>query len=193
MLVVVLSLSVTLQLLAAGLALRLIRWTGRRLVWGLIATAITLMALRRAVTLAELPVQLAEWVALLISILLVAGLWGIGPMFSRMQRTEQSLHLGVVPVVFDDAIARVLLQSFGARIAPQQSHARLRIAGEAHFEGAHPLNLAVHAIDRPAQQQPTAFDDADAGAAVGQLGQNVARNQNRLAHFAQLLEQRLDL
>ena len=79
---IILGLSVTLQLAAAALAFRLIRYTERRFAWGLITSAIILMATRRGITLYRLlsqdvskpPDLAAELVALLISILMVVGI-----------------------------------------------------------------------------------------------------------------------
>lgn len=79
---IVLGLSVVLQLTAAALAFRLIRHTERRFAWGLITSAIILMATRRGITLYRLlsedvskpPDLPAELVAVVISILMVAGI-----------------------------------------------------------------------------------------------------------------------
>ena len=50
----VLGLSVVLQFTVAGLAFLLIRYTERRFAWGLITSAIILMATRRCITLYRL-------------------------------------------------------------------------------------------------------------------------------------------
>jgi len=42
------------------------------------------------------------------------------------------------------------------------------------------LDLAIHLIDRPVQQQVAAFDDPDRRAAVGKLGQDVAGDTSTL-------------
>jgi two-component system, NtrC family, sensor kinase len=96
----VLVTSLVLQLTAAGLAFRLIRITGRRYAWILVASAILLMAVRRTVSLHRIlagdmmhpPDLSAELVALSISILLVAGIWLIGPMFQSIRLSEQMLR-----------------------------------------------------------------------------------------------------
>ena len=96
----VLALSVILQLVAAGLALRLTRVTQHRTAWLLIAVAITLMAARRAVTLVE---QLtmgrgvdltAEFIALAISAVMLAGLAAVGPLFTEMRASQRALTEG---------------------------------------------------------------------------------------------------
>jgi PAS domain S-box-containing protein len=94
----ILGLSVLLQLASAGIALTLIRVTGKRLAWTLIAIAISLMALRRGVSLFRLlgsdqaypPDEFAELVALAISILMLCGLALIVPLFRATHRAGQS-------------------------------------------------------------------------------------------------------
>ena len=97
----ILILSIILQLTAAGLALRLIALTGKRLAWILIAVGLCLMALRRGITLYQLflgetatPLdQTAELVALAISVLMVAGMAWITPLFHSIKSSEVALRL----------------------------------------------------------------------------------------------------
>lgn len=92
--------SLFLQLLAAGIALSLIRVTGRGIAWILIASGITLMALRRAVSAYRLlsgdpthEVDLsAEWIALVISALMCGGLIFLVPLFRSMTRAGDALR-----------------------------------------------------------------------------------------------------
>jgi PAS domain S-box-containing protein len=97
----VVLLAVVLQFGAAILAGKLIWLTGRRWAWGLVAGAILLMAVRRAVPLArvlwwdseytlDLPFEL---IGLVISVLMFAGLAGIGPVFRAFRRNEESLRV----------------------------------------------------------------------------------------------------
>ena len=96
----VLAVSVLLQYLAAILAFRLIRVTGRRTAWALIATAVFLMAVRRSITLFRLlsgdltlpPDLTAELVALVISVLMVAGIAWIAPLFHAVRKSEEALR-----------------------------------------------------------------------------------------------------
>ncbi|MDI6854311.1 MAG: GAF domain-containing protein [Deltaproteobacteria bacterium] len=98
---IILLLSVFLQLTAAVLALRLIFVTKRTPAWLFIAGAIVLMALRRGVTLYEIvfwgsptPLDLtAELIALIISVLMVAGIAWIAPLFRAMRNSEGALRL----------------------------------------------------------------------------------------------------
>ena len=97
----ILILSIILQLTAAGLALRLITLTGKRLAWILIAVGLCLMALRRGITLYQLLLgeaatpldQMAELVALAISLLMIAGLAWISPLFYSIKSSEVALRL----------------------------------------------------------------------------------------------------
>ena len=90
--------SALLQFIAAALALRLIRITGGRWAWSLIAVAVALMAVRRSITLTRIftdggsmqPDLWAELVALIISILMVAGLTVVGPLFQSIQRSQEA-------------------------------------------------------------------------------------------------------
>lgn len=115
---VVLGLSLCLQLGAAILALWLIRVTGKRLAWMLLATGITLMVLRRLIVLwdassgpaAYAPDPAAEWVALLISVLMITGVALINPVFRSVQRSEQALReseerfRGLTEAAFDGVV-----------------------------------------------------------------------------------------
>jgi len=96
----ILAISVLLQFTAAFLALRLIRITGKRIAWILIATGISFMAMRRSITLSHLlsgdvthpPDQIAELVALATSILMVAGAASIAPIFLSIKRSEEEVR-----------------------------------------------------------------------------------------------------
>lgn len=85
----ILVVSVVLQLTAAVAALRLIRVTGRKRAWTLIAVAFTLMAFRRALTLVRIyagmpltPIAIVEEsVEVAVSAIVLAGVWGIRPIF----------------------------------------------------------------------------------------------------------------
>ncbi len=95
-----LAASIALQFTAAVIALRLIRVTGWRVAWSLIATALLLMAARRSITfyglvsgdVAQQPDLAAESVALIISALMVAGVAMMGPLLRKGPRSEQALR-----------------------------------------------------------------------------------------------------
>jgi PAS domain S-box-containing protein len=96
----ILVISVLIQFAAALLALRLIRVTGRRVAWILIAAALFLMAIRRCITLFQAEFwgvpyttsMSAELVALVISILMLNGVIWIAPLFSSLKRSEEALR-----------------------------------------------------------------------------------------------------
>ena len=96
----ILTLSILLQVTAALLALRLIRVTQAKSAWVLIAAAISLMALRRSITLFQMvfwqaPTAdlTAELVALVISILMVIGVARIAPVFISIKNAEAARRL----------------------------------------------------------------------------------------------------
>ncbi|MFH1079219.1 MAG: HD domain-containing phosphohydrolase [Pseudomonadota bacterium] len=95
----ILTLSILLQFAAAIMAFRLIPLTGRRLAWGLVSAALTLMALRRCIPLIRMlsgdatirPDINAELIALIISILMVVGISKIAPIFTERKLAEETL------------------------------------------------------------------------------------------------------
>jgi PAS domain S-box-containing protein len=97
----ILTLSILLQVTAALLALRLMRVTRVKSAWVLVAAAISLMALRRIITLFQMvfldtPTTAdltAEVVALAISILMVLGIAWIAPLFVAIKNSEEALRL----------------------------------------------------------------------------------------------------
>ena len=99
--ILILGISTIIQFIAAILSVRLIQVTGRKGAWIFIAIAMTLMGIRRSVTLyrsitndttysADLS---AELVALTISILMVIGVMLIGPIFKKYQSINETLQL----------------------------------------------------------------------------------------------------
>lgn len=88
-------LSIGLQMLAAIQALRLIRVTGWRAAWVMIAIALLVMAGRRAVSLADMvvngrPIDPApEMLALLISVLMLVGVQRISTLLRAWSTTRQ--------------------------------------------------------------------------------------------------------
>ena len=102
----ILSVSLVLQAIAAGIAVSLIRETKQRLTWSLITAALVLMFVRRAITFYDVVIggdpqalQInAELVALVISAAFAAGILGIRVFFrslqtrkNRVERKEASL------------------------------------------------------------------------------------------------------
>ena len=100
-LTLILGISISLQFAAAFFALRLIKITGRPIAWSLLSSAIFLMAIRRCVTffsvisgeLSRPPDLIAESIALIISALMLAGIFYIGPLFLSIKRSENSLRI----------------------------------------------------------------------------------------------------
>lgn len=93
------SAAVLVQLTAAFFALRLIRVTGGRTAWPLIAGALCLMAIRRSISLAQLlagnpaAIDLLDAsVALAISGFMLAGVLAIPSLFHTVQRAAEALR-----------------------------------------------------------------------------------------------------
>lgn len=119
--VLVLGLSFLLQVGAAAMALRLVRLTGWKATWVLIAAAISLMAVPRAITLVGVltadtarPPDLAEeLVALTISVLLVLGIACLGPLIESIRRAErevrQLIESAPEAMVISDSSDRIVL------------------------------------------------------------------------------------
>ncbi len=99
-LILIIGISVLLQFAAAFFAFRLIRVTGFRIAWVLISSAFCVMAIRRVIVLAQLLAgevphsrELAtELVGLVISILMLAGVLSIGPLFRTIKAAEAALR-----------------------------------------------------------------------------------------------------
>ena len=96
----IIGLAALVQLLAAFFALRLIRITGGRTAWVLIALALCFMALRRGIKLWRLlsgdftdPADLFDDAAsLAISLCMLAAVWWIPPLFLTVQRAAETLR-----------------------------------------------------------------------------------------------------
>lgn len=94
---VVLTISVAMQCVAAALAFRLVRVTERKAAWLLIASALAMMAIRRAVVeyhllsgdSAHTPDLMVELMGLAISTLMVVGVLKIAPLFRSARRAEE--------------------------------------------------------------------------------------------------------
>ena len=97
--VLVLGISILLQFTAAFYALWLMRSVGGRLAWLALSAALFMMGVRRTLTLlaalashpADLPPLDAELVALLISALMLVGVFSIRPLFAAVRNSEQAL------------------------------------------------------------------------------------------------------
>ena len=98
--IAILIISIFFQLVAVFFSIRLIFITKRYFSWILIASAITLMAIRRLISLDALisekaiPVgaSSAEYVALVISILIATGIILIEPVFKSIKHNEDELQ-----------------------------------------------------------------------------------------------------
>ncbi|MEN6630334.1 MAG: PAS domain S-box protein, partial [Sulfuricella sp.] len=128
----VLVASLILQFVAVFFALRLIKVTGKSLAWGLIATAIILMALRRGISLVEMftsghakqPNMNAELIALMISALMAVGIERITPIFKELKTIADRLQES-------EARVRLLLDSTAEGIYGVDREARCTFCNHA--------------------------------------------------------------
>ncbi|MHB8067322.1 MAG: sensor histidine kinase [Desulfobaccales bacterium] len=99
-LLIIIGLAALAQLLAAFLALRLIRLTGGRTAWVLIASALCFMALRRGIKLwrwfsgdfSDPPDLFDDVTSLAISVCMLAAVWWIPPLFLTIKRAAETLQ-----------------------------------------------------------------------------------------------------
>lgn len=93
----VMVLSIAFQFIAAFMALRLIRVSGVIVAWSLIASALVVMGIRRAVALLQIlngtsqGSMTVELLGLLISLLMAFGIYRIKPLFDQLIRSRQEL------------------------------------------------------------------------------------------------------
>ena len=100
LIILIVSLSATIQFVAAVLAIRLINITGRRMTWILISLALALMTIRRVILLYRLligeisftPDLFNEIIALAISVMMAIGISQIAPIFYDRVKTVDSLR-----------------------------------------------------------------------------------------------------
>ena len=91
------TVSIALQFLAAFMAVRLISLSGAFTAWIFLAAGFSVQAIRRIVSLShvlngrspgDLPV---EMMGLIISILMLLGIWKFGPLFNEIKCSQQSM------------------------------------------------------------------------------------------------------
>jgi diguanylate cyclase (GGDEF)-like protein/PAS domain S-box-containing protein len=121
---ITLSISVILLFIAAFLSLRLIKTTGRWEAWGSLATALTLMWILCLVALyqsltgdisSSLTIELG---ILIISVLMLVGVFYIGPIFKSMTSTNKAqqaseARLQYITDLIPDVVFRFVLRSDG--------------------------------------------------------------------------------
>jgi signal transduction histidine kinase len=175
----VLIVSILFQFLASAVAVALVRVTGRKWAWLLIAAAILLMAVRRTVTLMrylEGDVQkldlTAESIALVISILMMTGLMLIYPVFNGMRRgydilAEQAGQIEAAAKEERDLIERL-----------EEENAR-RVTAEENLQG-HIANLEdmLKERSRVIEFEQRGRMEAEKMAALGEMAAGVAHEIN---------------
>jgi len=147
----ILGVSILLQCTAAGLALRLIRITGKWPAWTFIATAVLLMAIRRSISMyrslygdeASLSDVAAECVALATSALMVVGVAWISPVFLALKHSEEALEQWAKTLEHRVEERTQELVKAQTQLARQQ---RLASVGQLAAGVAHELNNPLGAI-----------------------------------------------
>jgi PAS domain-containing protein len=87
--------SISMQAIAAFMAFRIGRLTGRRVSWSMIFMAIRRLVPLYRVLIGDTTFRLdptAEMIALLISILMLGGIMGIAPFFLTIKRSAEGLR-----------------------------------------------------------------------------------------------------
>jgi signal transduction histidine kinase len=96
--VVIVAISLALQVVAACLAVRLIRVTGTSMAWLAIAGSVAAMAIRRTILLCYTPETItsgeiwSEIVGLLVAVLILTGIATIGPIFRTVQKAREAIE-----------------------------------------------------------------------------------------------------
>ncbi|QEM68726.1 hypothetical protein FO488_11550 [Geobacter sp. FeAm09] len=98
MMVIIMTLSVGFQFLAAFLALRLIRVSGEKAAWMLVAGGLIVMGIRRLVMFVHILAGYSRWdvtvemLGLVISIMMTCGILLIKPLFLRYNQVQEELR-----------------------------------------------------------------------------------------------------
>ena len=145
--------SILLQFLAAFLALRLVWVTKKTPAWVLIAAAICLMALRRCLTFFQMvsweaPTHLdqtTELVGLAVSILILAGIARIAPIFHSFRISEEMLRRQLMQTCMDGIIANDLQGNifiFNQTAAHILGYDPEEVVGKIHVRDLYPPGIA---------------------------------------------------
>lgn len=208
----VLSLSLTLQVVAAVLAARLIGVTGKSWAWVAIAVGMSAMAIRRAALLALLlahagmPNRSEFWsevIGLLNAALMLVGIAAIGPLFRAVQKAHQQVREAM-----EDSHGRLKkeVDRQTSELLAANERLKTEVARRAEAESAlreehrHLSSvLAIYEKDR----QLVAYDIHDGfvqtaaaasmgmQAALAAFPQDPGRAQEQVAHALKLLQQSL--
>jgi PAS domain S-box-containing protein len=151
--IVILIASISLQFIAAFLALRLVWVTKKTPAWVLIAIAICLMALRRCLTFYQVvfrdgptPLdQTTELIALAISILMLVGIARIAPIFNSIKSYEEMLRRQLMQTCMDGIVANDVQGNifiFNETAARILGYSQKEVVGKIHVKELYPPGIA---------------------------------------------------
>lgn len=178
----VMVLSIAFQFIAAFMALRLIRVSGVIVAWSLIASALVVMGIRRAVALLQIlngtsqGSMTVELLGLLISLLMAFGIYRIKPLFDQLIQSRQELLAKQIQLEdFNRTLEARVAREVAANIEKDRlmmRQAREAVMGEMIGNIAHqwkqPLNnlaLTVQEMQYSHRDRPLTDEEMERGTA----------------------------
>ena len=194
------TVSIVLQLIAAGLALNLIRMTGWRFAWSLVSAALVLTSIRSGATLyAALageetlsPDLTAEGITLVVSVLMVAGVALIGHQFVNAKRVERILprRESELRRLNEELANRVEERDTELRVTRETLARNQSLAALGEMTGS-----VVHDLRNPLGAIEISFDvirikceaaKVDVDRAIGRVQRNIRRCDNLIGELLDL-------
>lgn len=135
----VIGCAVAFQLGTAVLALRLIRITGSKIAWILIAVSMVIQLIRRMVSLGYLlsgqtPVaKHDDLLALAISVVMFVGVASIAPLFESIRRSEEMMKAAMLKAEEEKAKTASIIAAIGDGISIQDRDLTIRYQNEIHI------------------------------------------------------------
>jgi len=182
---IILIVSLLLQFVAVFFALRLIKVTGKSVAWILVAAAISLMALRRGLSLVEifvsghgkLPDMTVELVALAVSALMAIGIERITPIFRQLRSITDRLAESEARyrALFEYAPDAIVITDLDSGQIADANPKALHLTGRSRDQlvGMHQARLYPAAYTQAAFRQQA--DDALSGIVSGPFEHAVQR------------------
>ncbi len=171
----VVSFSVIFHLLAAILALRLIKITGDKTVWILLTVAIIIQLVRRLISLWYLlpgagphPLLPDELIAMFISFFTLVGVAWIAPLFTAIRQSEEKMKFLMLKAEEEKAKTESIIAAIGDGISIQDRDFNIMYQNKIHvsFFGDHvgeKCHLAYRDLKDPCADCPilSSFEDGE--------------------------------